>query len=181
MCGKEMIKRHAVVVIVFVVCSIVFLYKSGECIYKFSLHETVTKVDVVPPQKYPQYPLPKICILLGFNTTVLESLNITKQDYIHHGLWRNEKNKSENEEEFYNRLSNEYSHVIKKINVKVNTGSGDGYTKNTIYENASDIKMWKMEQYCEHYRLKCICIFIKPNFIKKGIQEINISLKKSKN
>ena len=35
------------------------------------------------------------------------------------------------------------------------------------------------EQYCEYYyHLKCICIFIKPNFIKKGIQDIKISLKK---
>ena len=139
MLGKEKIKRHSVRVIMSVLCSIVFLYKSGECIYKFSLHETVTKVDVVPPQKYPEYPIPKICILLGFNTSVLESLNITRNDYIHDGLWRNEQNKSENEEEFYNRVANEYSDVIDKIQVKVNTGTGDGYTISTIYENASDI------------------------------------------
>ena len=42
--------------------------------------------------------------------------------------------------------------------------------------------MWKMDHYCEYYYyFKCICIFIKPKFTKKGIQQIIISLKKSKN
>ena len=39
-----------------------------------------------------------------------------------------------------------------------------------------------MEQYCEYYsNLKCICIFIKPNFLQKGVQQMRIFLRKSKN
>ena len=42
--------------------------------------------------------------------------------------------------------------------------------------------MWKLEQYCEYFiTLKCFCIFIKPNFSKRGIQQMIISLKKPKN
>ena len=138
MLGKEIISRYIVVVIVFVVCSIVFLYKSGECFYKFSLHETVTKLDVVSPQNYPELPLPKVCIRLGFNTKVLESLNITIDEY-RHGVWRNEQNKSENEEEVYNRVANDYSDVIDTITMRVNSGDGDSYRKVTIYENGTDM------------------------------------------
>ena len=164
-----------------VVCLILFLYKSGQCFYKFSLHETVTKLDVVSPQNHPEHPIPKICINLGINPSALESLNITSDEY-RNGEWRNEQNKFENEEDVYNRVANEYSDVIDKIILRVNDGEGGGYTDNTIYENDTDIEMWKMEQYCEYYyELKCICIFVEPDFSKKGIQLIRIILKKTKN
>ena len=80
MFGKEIKRQAVVVLIVSVVCSVVFLYKAGECIYKFSLHETVTKLDVVSPHNHPEHPMPKICINFGINPSALESLNITSKN-----------------------------------------------------------------------------------------------------
>ena len=180
MCGKELTPKHVVFVIVSVVCSIVFLCKAWECVLKFTLHHHVTKLDVDSPQNHPELPMPKICISLGFNANALKSLNITSREYRGHGVWKNEQNKSENEEEVYNRVENDVTDVIDQVTIRVNTGDGGGYTTHTIYENGTDVKMWKMEQYCDfYYDLKCICTFIKPWFSQKGVQQIRIFLKKS--
>ena len=142
--------------------AVLFLYKAGECVHKFCQHDTITKVDEVLSL---HYPLPKICLQFGIDQREMKTLNISNYGYKYGGDWTVLRNgTSENGEAIYNRISVDYSDVIEKIKINVDTGDGDSYTKHTLYENGTNLEKWRLDEYCEHYwNLKCICIFLSPD------------------
>ena len=95
------------------------------------------------------------------------------------GHWRSPKNVTLTEDDVYDQIALGFEDLLENVVVRANTGDGDMYEQVVIYENGTDISVWRNENYCMYYyMIKCICIKIPSTLASRGIQVIELKFRK---
>ena len=168
-CCNRMIVNFLSLIFTFC-CTILFLYKSYECLDQFLDYEIVTRNS---EENQEDYPLPQICINQDWiSDEKLASLNISYREYTKQGKWRN-YNSTKDEEIIYDELSSSFENLVEKVVLsKMISPTNDDYEKVTF--KAEDNKGMILKR-CDYYdKLKCFCIKFSSEMVAFGVQAISI-------
>ena len=144
-------------------CSVLFLYQAGFCIYEYTFQEVASKTYFENQENYPR---PSICIttekfkFADFNN----SLNISHKEYIK-GKW---KVGNVTEEEMYDFLTPKFSDLVTKIEIgNLTKPVGDEYDKIILSVDEStnfEEEGIEIQQLGHYYHLKCYCLNLRLDY-----------------
>ena len=162
-------------------CLGLFLYQSGNCIYKYIYQETATLSQEEPQEDhempniclaFPGYPYKckqfrnLNCIFIADNSFLISSptQNLTRDEY-KNGRWRLTNNESELE--LYERIGDKLTDLLKEISLRKLLSSTGAYETMRISSNNIESKM-RVERKDYYFNLKTYCLSLRYRLHKQG-------------